>query len=147
MTTRYGDIKDDFGTGGSNMAPSGATGNPVLRDVVRAALGAQSASYADDAALTASKAADRVDGQLAVTLDDYSIWVWKAADATVADGTHIQPTDVGAGAGRWVEKVALPIPESGMAKGGLPERGLAFSRFRAMSRAWTTSTRSPCSSS
>lgn len=105
-TPRYGDIADRFGSGGANSAPSGAEGNPTHRNVARSILGAITPQFADTTALTASLAADRVNGQLAVRVSDYSIWVWKPADATAVDATHIAPTDVGVGAGRWVQKVA-----------------------------------------
>ena len=106
MTVRYGDISDTFGQGAANIPPSGGGGIPSLRDALRASLAAISPPYATTTALTASKAADRVDGQLTVTLDAYSLWVWKATDTTGASSTVIVPTDVGAGAGRWVRKVA-----------------------------------------
>lgn len=99
---RYGDIKDSFGSGGANVAPGGSAGDPSMRETVRALLGAISASYADSTALTASLAADRVNAQLSVKADDYSLWVWKSTDATSPDANHIRPTDVGSGAGRWV---------------------------------------------
>ncbi len=106
MTIRYGDIKDDFGSGGSNMAPSGVDGTPVVRDILRTALSTSSAPFADQTAMEAGLAADRVDGMSALKLDDYSPWTWQAADTTAADATHIKPTDVGSGAGRWVAEGA-----------------------------------------
>ncbi len=94
------DIVDTFGSGGSNVVPG--QGVPNLRDLFRDILGRIYAPVANVAALQATLAADRVDGQQVVTLDTYTVWVWKVADATAADSTHVAPTDVGAGAGRWV---------------------------------------------
>ena len=110
-------VSDSFGSGGEGLAPDGATGPfagaasddmpaRVLRDHLRALYAATHPPVADATALTATLARNRADGQLVVKLDDYSIWVWKAADATAADATHVKPTDVGSGNGRWVRKVA-----------------------------------------
>lgn len=105
-----------FGVGGAQLAPGGGSGTPNLPEVVRSFMDRCSAPYADAAALTASKAADRADGQLAVRLDDYSLWVWQAASTASAGSTVIVPTDVGVGAGRWVRKVALGTPPTAAAK-------------------------------
>src|SRR5882672_2321302 len=103
MTTqRFGDITDNFGSGGSNVVPG--QGVPNMRDGLRAALGSFAPPYADSTAMTASLAKDRVDGQVTVLLSDYTKWTWKAADAAAADSTHVAPTDVGVGAGRWVRE-------------------------------------------
>jgi len=104
---RYGDIQDQFGSAGANIPPSGAGGTPSLRDVLRVLLDVTGAPYADSTALTASLAKDRVDGQVVVKMDDYTKWTWKAADSTAADTTHIAPTDVGVGDGRWVREDAI----------------------------------------
>jgi len=103
-TIRYGDIQDTFGAGGANLIPNASGGSPNLRDALRALLLTNGMPYADSTALTASKAADRVDGQTVVKLDDYTRWVWEANDSTIADSFHIQPTDVGSGNGRWVRE-------------------------------------------
>ena len=102
MTARYGDVKDTFGQGGANIPPGGGGGSPSMRDVVRALLGSIGASYANVAGLQASLATNRVDGQLAIKLDDYTLWVWNATSATAADASHIAPTDLAGGAGRWM---------------------------------------------
>lgn len=102
MTVRYGDIKDTFGQGGANIPPAGGGGTPSMRDVLRAALAAHGSAYANVAALQASLAANRVDGQVVVKLDDYTLWVWNAASATAADASHIAPTDLAGGNGRWI---------------------------------------------
>jgi hypothetical protein len=101
-------VDDELGSGGIGLAPDGAsgasstTGAPAnLRDFLRAILGSQWYAYANTTALTASKAINRQDGQLTLKLDDYSLWHWEAG-ATLTDSSHIAPTDVGAGAGRWV---------------------------------------------
>lgn len=100
MTVRYGDIKGTYGTAGANSSPSGGQGTPSLQDVAKQDLGSWTGNYANTTALQASLAADRVDGQVTVKLDTYDLWVWKAADATAPDATHIKPTDVTNG--RWV---------------------------------------------
>lgn len=98
-------VNDDLGVGGKDLSPDGASGKPgeALRDLLRKLFAAQAVPVADTTALTNSLAVGRGDGQLVTVLADYSTWVWKAADATVADATHIAPTDVAAGAGRWVK--------------------------------------------
>lgn len=105
---KYSDVnRKDFGSGGSAAQP--ALGNQAgMVECTKSLMGTVSAPLADTAALTASLAKDRKDGMLVVLLSDYSIWVWKANSATAADGTHIAPTDVGAGNGRWVRAVAGP---------------------------------------
>ncbi len=102
MTTKLSDIKDGFGSGGANLVPG--QGILSIRDVFRDLLSRTYPPVADTTGLTNSLAADRVDGMTAVKLDDYTGWIWKAADTTAADSTHVAPTDVGAGAGRWVQK-------------------------------------------
>ncbi len=107
-------VDDNFGSGGTGLAPDGASGGTSttpqpenLRDLLRAILGSLWAGgYANATALTASLAVNRAAGQLVVKQDDFSVWIWKPLDATAADATHIAPTDVGVGAGRWVEVVA-----------------------------------------
>jgi hypothetical protein len=101
---KVSDISDTFGSGGANVVP--LQGVPNMRDLFRDILSRLSAPMANVAALQATVAADRIDGQEVVTLDTYTTWVWKAADATAADSTHIAPTDVGAGAGRFVAEAA-----------------------------------------
>lgn len=89
--TRYGDIDSSFLQGGKNLNPSL---NPSVRGALVAALGAIGAVYADTTAMQASLAKHRVDGQLALKLDTYALFVWKNADTTTPDSTHIKPTDV-----------------------------------------------------
>lgn len=100
-------VSDQLGVGGSLLSPKGGSapsGHPKdLQALLRLAFSNHYAPYADVAGLTASKAKNRADGQIAIKLDDYSLWVWEAASATAADGTHIAPTDVGVGVGRWVK--------------------------------------------
>ncbi len=105
---RYGNIKDGFGSGGGNVVPN--QGVPNRRDAFRALLGAIAGAYADTTAMQASLAADRVDGQVVIRLSDYSFWVWKNADATAADATHIKPTDVTNG--RFVALATTPASQS-----------------------------------
>lgn len=96
-------IGDNFGEGGKDLAPDGASG-PVansLREKLRTLFGSIWAGYADTTALTASLAKNRAAQQVTV-LADGSLWIWKPLDSTAADATHIAPTDVGVGAGRWV---------------------------------------------
>lgn len=108
-------VDDEFGAGGIGIAPDGASGASSVpqtppftqaanvRDYFRLFLGSKwSYGYANSTALTNSLAVNRQDGQEARKLDDYSSWIWKAADTTAADANHIKPTDVGSGAGRWV---------------------------------------------
>lgn len=108
MGFQVSDISDTFGSGGSNVPPS--QGIPNLRDLFRQILGVTSAPVANVAALQATLAQDRVDGQQILTLDTYTVWVWKAADATAANATHVAPTDVGGGAGRWVSESSAGAP-------------------------------------
>lgn len=49
--------------------------------------------------LAAIAASDRVDGQARKVLSDYSIWVFRSASVTAADGTSVIAPD--AGSGRW----------------------------------------------
>lgn len=120
MTARYGDIKDTFGSGGANLPPAGGSGQPSIRDALRAALGAVAAAHADTAALTASRAANRVNGQLSIKLDDMTLWVWSSTSAAAADSAHIAPTDVAAGAGRWirVDESAQSLVDEGRGPAG-----------------------------
>jgi hypothetical protein len=106
MSFQVSDIADSFGSGGSNIVPG--QGIPNLRDILRDLLARVAAPVANVAALQATEAEDRVDGQQVTTLDTYTTWVWRAADATAVDGTHIAPTDVGAGIGRWVAVATTP---------------------------------------
>jgi hypothetical protein len=106
MTFNLSDIPDSFGSGGANLVPG--QGVPNLRDVLRDLLSRNAAPVANVAALQATLAANRVDGQRVTTLDTYTSWLWKAADTTAADATHVAPTDVGAGAGRWVAEATTP---------------------------------------
>lgn len=104
---KYSDVSStSFGSGGAASFPEPS--RVTLPRAVQSLMATHSAPVANTAALTASLAKDRVNGMLAVKLDDYSLWVWKSADATAADATHVAPTDVGAGAGRWVRAVAGP---------------------------------------
>jgi hypothetical protein len=100
MTVRFGDVKDNFGSGGANIPPSGS-GTPSMRDVVRQVLGSIASAFADQTAMEAGLARDRVDGQVAMKVDDLSLWAWSASSSASADSTHIQPTDA-TGNGRWV---------------------------------------------
>jgi hypothetical protein len=106
LSFKVSDIIDTFGSGGSNVVPH--QGVPNMRDLFRDLLSRSYLAVANVAALQATLAADRADGQQVVTLDTYTVWVWKIADATAADSAHIAPTDVGAGAGRWVSETAAP---------------------------------------
>jgi hypothetical protein len=124
-------IDDEFGSGGIGLAPDGASGassspqSPPFtaannaRDLFRAGLGALWAyGYANAAGLTASKAINRQTGQLVVKQDDFSLWIWEGANAASATATVIAPTDVGAGAGRWVQLVGPAAQaEAGFLKG------------------------------
>lgn len=90
-----------FGAGGAGLAPDGGPGS--LQAILLTLLASLSAPYADAAALAASVAVDREDGMLAVRLDNNSLWIWRAEDATAADSSHIAPDDVGSDPGRWVD--------------------------------------------
>jgi hypothetical protein len=113
-------IDDEFGVGGIGLAPDGASGASSTpqappftnaanaRDLFRAILGSKWVyGYANSTALTASKAVNRQDGQEVRKLDDYTSWIWKAADTTAADANHIAPTDVLSGPGRWVSSTFI----------------------------------------
>jgi hypothetical protein len=100
MSFSVSDISDTFGSGGANIAPG--QGIPNLRDILRDLLSRSAAPVANVAALQATLAANRVAGQEILTLDTSTTWVWKPADTTAVDSTHVAPTDVGGGAGRWV---------------------------------------------
>jgi hypothetical protein len=93
---------DTFGSGGKNFAPN--QGNPSVGAVLLDLLKRIARPVANVAALQATVEADRADGMQIVTLDTYTLWVWKDADATAADANHIEPTDTsaGSGLGRWV---------------------------------------------
>ena len=95
-------IKDEFGAGGANLVPT--QGIPNLRDILRNLLGRSYAPVSSTAGLTASLAADRVDGMQAVNLADYTTWTWEASSAAATSADVIAPTDVGAGVGRWVHQ-------------------------------------------
>ncbi len=56
--------------------------------------------------MTSGLAKNRKDGMLCTVLATYSIYVWQAGSTATPSATVIAPTDVGAGAGRWVQKVA-----------------------------------------
>ena len=102
MTTRLGSILKTFGSGGANLSPGGS-GKPSLKDVLLELHSAVAPPYADTAALTASVAIDRATGQLAVKLDDGSVWRWDGASAAAAvSGAVIRPTDCAATNGRWL---------------------------------------------
>lgn len=106
MTVNAFGVSDLLGSGGAGLSPGGSgpsDGTKNLRDLLRAILGAIFPAYANATALTASKAANRQDGQFVVKLDDYSLWTWQAASSAAAGTTVIAPTDVGVGAGRWVQ--------------------------------------------
>ena len=90
----------DFGSGGRSLIPN--QGYPAVGPILYALLQRIATAAANVAALQATVENDRADGQLVVTLDTYTLWVWKNADTTAADAAHIAPTDVGAGAGRFV---------------------------------------------
>jgi hypothetical protein len=58
-----------------------------------------------EAELTTSRAQDRIDGTLWLALDTNSIWQWdEASAANAAWSGIIAPTDVGAGAGRFLAR-------------------------------------------
>lgn len=136
MTDAFGVI-DSMGSGGSGLAPDGASCKPGddLRSKLRTILAAIFPPYADSTALTASLAKNRADGQGAFKLDDYSLWVWKNADATAADATHIAPTDVGVGAGRWVK---LAFAASGTAAGEVQKFATTFNIAAIQGKTSTT---------
>ncbi len=98
------DIDSQFLSGGTGLVPS--QGKVSVADALRTLLGAVHLQVATTSVLTATKAKNRKDGQLAVVLADHSVWMWWAADASSASATVIVPTDVGVGAGRWKQKVA-----------------------------------------
>lgn len=106
--TKTNGIPNAIGQGGAHLAATKAAGDPGIDEILQGIGARAGGPYADSAALSASLAENRADGQLAVKLDDYSLWVWKNASVTAADATHIAPTDVGVGAGRWVRMVAGP---------------------------------------
>lgn len=101
-------ISDQLGDGGAGLSPGDGSGPSDISKfgnlitILRSLRAANWPQLANLAAFQATIAANRADGQMALKLDDYTQWVWKAADATAADANHIVPTDVGAGAGRWV---------------------------------------------
>jgi hypothetical protein len=111
QTINYGDILDSFGSGGANVPPN--QGVPSLRDAIASTLARHHSAVANTTALQATLAKNRVDGQLVVKLDDYSVWAWEAASAAGADSTHVAPTDVGVGAGRWVKQLAASGADQG----------------------------------
>lgn len=92
----------DFGSGGRSVAPN--QGYPAMGPILYALLQRIGSAVANVAALRATVENDRADGMLVVTLDTYTVWVWKDADTTAADAAHIEPTDTaaGSGAGRFV---------------------------------------------
>ena len=53
---------------------------------------------ATTATMAAIPPADRVDGMVIVVLNNYSLWVFEGASATVASATVIAPST---GSGRW----------------------------------------------
>lgn len=111
MAFQVSDIADSFGSGGANLVPN--QGIPNLRDILRDILGRIAAPAANVAALQATLAVNRANGQQVTTLDTYTSWVWRPLDATAPDATHVAPFDVGAGAGRWVAEVSsAPTPAS-----------------------------------
>lgn len=106
---RFGDVdQKNFGSGGANYAPGKATGSPTAVDVLASLLASVAVAYANAAGLTSSLAKHRVDGQIAITLDTYTLWVWENASAAAADSTHVAPTDLSGGAGRWVAFSTTP---------------------------------------
>jgi len=99
--------EDTFGSGGSNVAPN--QGVPAMGAVLLDIMKRHAKQVASPTALQAIVSADRADGQLILTLDTYTLWAWEPANATAADATHIAPTDVGAGAGRFVAVATTPV--------------------------------------
>ena len=102
--TFLSDIDAQFASGGAGLIPGQGRSN--LPDALRTLLGLHHIAVPTTATLTAGLAKNRKDGMLCVVLASYSIWVWQAASVVAASATVIAPTDVGAGAGRWVQKVA-----------------------------------------
>ena len=124
-------VSDQLGVGGTGLAPQGGSGpsdkTPDLQTHLRNLYGTHYLPYANAAALTASLAGNRKDGQLVLKLDDYSLWVWQNGSAAAADAQHIAPTDVGAGVGRWVQVVG-----SSAAVGAGGVRQVAFAQSPAL---------------
>lgn len=100
---------DSFGSGGANLVPG--QGIPSAGAVLLDLLKRIGRAVANTAGLQATKAADRFDGALVITLDTYTLWVWESGNATAADGTHIQPSDV-SGNGRFVAVATTPVADA-----------------------------------
>lgn len=100
-------VSDQLGSGGTGLSPEGGSGPsdglPNLQALLRLLFGSIWQPYANAAALTASLAINRSDGQVALRLSDYTLWAWEAESVAAAGATVIVPTDVGGGAGRWVQ--------------------------------------------
>ena len=96
-----------FGSGGSNVAPN--QGVPAVGRVLNDLLKRIGTPVANAAGLQATVQADRADGQLVMTLDTYTLWVWENASTTAVSATVIEPADVsvGSGIGRF-HKLATP---------------------------------------
>lgn len=105
-------VSDQLGVGGTGISPQGSSGPAKgladLQTLLRNLLASIWQPYASTGALTASLALNRSDGQVALRLSDYSLWTWEAASVAGASATVIVPTDVGAGAGRWVALATTP---------------------------------------
>jgi hypothetical protein len=111
-------VSDQLGSGGTGLAPTGSgpsNGLPVLRDLLRSLFGAVFTPYASTAAMQASLAKNRADGQLVVRLSDYSLWCFEAGSSAAAGATVIKPTDVGSGTGRFTEVATSPATLAGLA--------------------------------
>jgi len=110
--------EDTFGSGGANVAPN--QGVPAMGAVLLDIMKRHAKQVANPTALRAIVAADRADGQLIVTLDTYTLWTWEPASAVAADSTHVAPTDVGAGVGRYVALATTPqtLGNLGIQSGG-----------------------------
>lgn len=98
-------VSDQLGSGGTGLAPAGSgptDGLPTLPALLRLAFGSIWQPYATTAAMQAAAAQNLADGQLAVRLSDYSVWVYEAGSTATPSSTCIQPTAV-TGAGRFVQ--------------------------------------------
>lgn len=108
-----------FGSGGKGYAPSqGYTAAPQLFHQILQRLGY---ALANTAALQATVEADRKDGMMVVTLDTYTLWVWRDASTDGTSSTVIEPTDTaaGSGSGRWeaVATTAQTLSQLGIQTG------------------------------
>jgi hypothetical protein len=116
-------VDDEFGEGGIGLSGSASEivttppgGNPTrLRDYIRTLLGSIWTPYANVAALELANMNNVADGQLTITLDTYTIWVWEKSSTASPDAAHVQVT--GVTTGRWVDEAAAPGIPTGQAQG------------------------------